>query len=72
MFKCCAAAKDGDAAKVQAVAAILLEPTKWNTEVLELVWVVRWTAKGLMPIRPVVISRGEVTLESNNAVRVHG
>ncbi len=33
---------------------------QWNSDVLMMVWVVRWTAKGLVPMKPTVHLRGEL------------
>ena len=34
----------------------------WNTDVLKTLWVVRWAAKGLMPVKPVVHLNGSRNL----------
>ena len=41
----------------------------WNTDVLKTLWVVRWTAKGLMPVKPVVHLNGSLNLLPGRACR---
>ena len=41
----------------------------WNTDVLNTLWVVRWTAKGLMPVKPTVHLTGSLTLLPGKACR---
>ena len=45
------------------------EPKVWNTDVLKTLWVVRWTAKGLMPVKPTVHLTGSLTLLLGKACR---
>ena len=41
----------------------------WNTDVLNTLWVVRWAAKGLMPVKPVVHLNGSLHLLPGRACR---
>ena len=41
----------------------------WNTDVLNTLWVVRWAAKGLMPVKPVVHLNGSLNLLPGRACR---
>ena len=43
-----------------------------NDEVAEVLWIVRWTAKGLMPVRPVVHLKGALTLPVGKSCMVCG
>ena len=45
------------------------EPKVWNTDVLNTLWVVRWAAKGLMPVKPVVHLNGTLNLLPGRACR---
>ena len=40
----------------------------WSSEVLGIVWLVRWTQKGLMPVKPAVYLRAGATLEPGQAL----
>ena len=47
-----------------------LEPlASWNPEIVQLRWQVRWTAKGLMPVKPVLHLAGSLTLPAGHACR---
>ncbi len=49
--------------------ASALPPAVWNSNATELVWVTKWSrAKGLQPVRPVVVFNRPVTLPANRAV----
>lgn len=37
---------------------------------LVIVWIVRWTSKGLMPVKPEVHLRGQLALESGKACKL--
>lgn len=39
----------------------------WATEATEILWVVRWTQKGLTPVRPAVYMKGAVSLPPGHA-----
>ena len=39
----------------------------WNTDVLMVIWHVRWAQKGLMPVKPAVYLRAGVTLGAGKA-----
>ena len=42
----------------------------WNSsQCLEILWVVRWTAKGLMPVKPAVYLKGSVVLAVGRALK---
>ena len=45
-------------------------PGYWETETTHILWHVRWTVKGLMPIKPVVSLKGDLTLEGNQALAI--
>ena len=49
--------------------AVKEELKVWNTSVLHTLWVVRWTAKGLMPVKPTVHLTGSLTLLPGKACR---
>ena len=38
--------------------------------VASIVWVMRWTAKGLTPVRPFVITTVDIEIKSNTAVEL--
>ena len=40
----------------------------WDSPVSVILWVVRWTAKGLMPVKPVVYSSGSSVLASGRSL----
>ena len=40
----------------------------WNNHITKLIWVCKWTRKGLMPAKPVVVLRGELTLPAEHCV----
>ena len=40
----------------------------WNNEFFIVVWVVRWTAKGLQPVKPCVHLRAELVLPPGRAL----
>ena len=42
-------------------------PKVWNSRCLHIIWVVRWTGKGLMPVKPVVHLRGQLALKAGGA-----
>ena len=44
---------------------------EWQNDVVTIVWVVRWTNKGLMPIRPQVHLRAEAVLPTGRALELH-
>ena len=39
---------------------------EWNNQVTQLIWVCKWTRKGLMPLKPAVVLRGELTLPAEH------
>ena len=39
----------------------------WSTDVVQLMWIVRWTAKGLMPVKPVIHLKGQLTVPAGRA-----
>jgi len=43
----------------------------WMTDVVEVLWVVKWQQKGLMPIKPQVHLKGELELKTGRAVALH-
>ena len=42
----------------------------WNNEVTHVVWFVRWSQKGLLPVKPAVFLKGELNLMSEQACSV--
>ena len=42
----------------------------WNNEVTQVVWFVRWSQKGLLPVKPAVFLKGELNLMSEQACSV--
>ena len=53
--------KAGDDNKATMMAA-KCEPSMWNTKVTRVLWQVRWTPKGLTPIKPSVYNLADITL----------
>ena len=43
--------------------------TSWNPEIVQLRWQVRWTQKGLMPVKPVLHLTGSLALPAGHACR---
>ena len=42
----------------------------WKNNVSEIIWSVRWTAKGLMPVRPLIYTRVGMKIPTDHAVVV--
>ena len=43
----------------------------WDTDVCCILWVVRWSSKGLIPVRPQVHLKSEVLLQTGRALGLH-
>ena len=43
---------------------------EWETDVTTVLWVVRWTARGLMPIRPQVHLKVSAVLSTGRALEL--
>ncbi len=41
---------------------------KWTTDLSELVWSVKWTARGLQPVRPLIVLRAAVKIQPGQAL----
>ena len=55
----------------QTSAARLLTTSQWSKCTLAgVTWCVKWTAKGLMPIRPVIALKCDVSVEPNHGVKI--
>ena len=60
-----------EAKEVAASNMATKEPVSfWNNEVTHVVWSVRWSQKGLMPVKPGVLLKGELNLMSEQACSV--
>lgn len=57
----------GKAKSIIARAAALLPATAWKTHCTSVVWLARWAALGLTPVKPQVILTKEVVLEPGQA-----
>ena len=44
----------------------------WNTEVTQVIWKVKWSAKGLQPAQPMVILKAGLTLKLGMVCQVVG
>ena len=42
----------------------------WESDVIQLLWVVRWTAKGLMCVKPAIFLKGELAIPPGRACLV--
>ena len=49
---------------LQSAMACLVPPSTWNTSLSQVVWQVKFSGKGLTPIRPVVVFNESFDLES--------
>jgi hypothetical protein len=54
----------------QSAVARIVPIGSWTRGIAGLTWVVKWTAKGLMPIRPQIVSFRQLTVTPGHAVRV--
>ena len=62
---------DGSDTKLpQAVAAAAIDLQKWTSSIMRMVWVVKWSAKGIMPICPKVVVVKAFKLDPAKAVRL--
>ena len=57
----------GDAVNQSNIAG-KLAPAEWGTAAIKVVWIVRWTTKGLMPARPAVYLVGKTALSTGRAL----
>ena len=44
----------------------------WKSSVVDVSWMVRWTAAGLTPIKPVVLFTRDLTVQAGLAVLISG
>ena len=44
----------------------------WNSPVVDVSWMVRWTAAGLTPIKPAVLFTRDLTVQAGLAVLIWG
>ncbi len=56
---------------LQCHLASALPWSAWNTDLSTVVWVLKWTrAKGLQPVRPVVVTTGRIDIPAGQAVEL--
>ena len=58
------------AAHTHLSIASVLDHNEWNTRASKLVWVVRWTAKGLMPVKAAAVLTQSGKLATGRAVKL--
>ena len=54
----------------QVGAAKLLPNTAWQSDLMSIVYSVRWSPKGLMPVRPQVVLLKDLTLAAGQACKL--
>ena len=54
----------------QTAAGGLIQLGKWNTDLVKVVWSVKWATSGLMPIRPILVLFAEGNLPSGKALKL--
>ena len=68
----CFQPKDENGEASQNNLAMKEEPKTWNASCLHVLWVVRWTAKGLMPVKPQVHLKGSLILPAGRSCHANG
>ena len=61
---------DPKASVGQSAVARIVPIGSWTRGIAGLTWVVKWTSKGLMPVRPQIVSLRPLTVTPQHAVRV--
>ena len=46
----------------------LEKPAVWKENPFEIIWHVKWTARGLLPVKPCIHVRGKVTIPAGRAL----
>ena len=49
----------------------LVSYQNWNSRFTTLTWLMRWTNKGLTPVRPLIIAKTDVVITPNAALEIH-
>ena len=69
--------EDGEGEEAQKVvvmqtqaACLLAETAAWNEDFTKVIWQVKWTAAGLMPVRPVVLSTLDFEIPKGHALQL--
>ena len=57
---------------IQTSMAGLLPSKLWTTEFTEIIWMVKVTAKGITPVRPVVICKKPFVLQKEHFLQLRG
>lgn len=60
------------ASNLQTSMAGLLPSKLWTTEFTEIIWMVKVTAKGITPVRPVVICKKPFVLQKEHFLQLRG
>ena len=53
-----------------AHVASLILPEQWQTSMTSISWVMRWTAKGLTPVRPMVVTTRDIKIDAKTVVEL--
>ena len=62
---------DASVAKpAQANIASLVPVQKWTTDLTEIVWLVKWSLNGLMPVRPLVVLSSAGSLKPGESIAI--
>ena len=65
-------AETKDQVVLQSGLAVAFPIGTWKSSVVDVSWMVRWTAAGLTPIQPVVILTRDLTVQAGLAVLISG
>ena len=65
-------AETKDRVVLQSGLAVAFPIRTWKSSVVDVSWMVRWTAAGLAPIKPVVLFTRDLTVQTGLAVLISG
>ena len=63
--------KESEEAMTQMSCGSSVPVATWNnSNIVSVVWCVKWAVTGLTPVRPLVVTRAEIQLEPGRAIKI--